>query len=49
MIAFIIILVLIVVAAIGWASGINKMQEEYPEYKGEDFLDWDNNHTENNF
>ena len=49
MIAFIIILVLIVVAAIGWASGINKMQEEHPEYKGEDFLDWDNNHTENNF
>jgi Tfp pilus assembly protein PilO len=49
MIPFIIILVLIVVTAIGWASGINKMQEENPEYKGEDFLDWDNNHTENNF
>lgn len=31
-----------------WVSGINKMKEEHPEYKGEDFLEWDDNkiHTE---
>lgn len=49
MIPFIIILVLIAVASIGLASGVNKMHEEHPEYKADDFLDWDNNHTENNF
>ena len=29
-----------------WVKGINYMKENHPEYKGDDFLDWDNNHTE---
>lgn len=49
MIAFIIILVLIGVASVGLASGIQNMHEEHTDYKGEDFLDWDSNHTENDF
>ena len=24
-----------------WASGIDDMKEKHPDYKGEDFLDWD--------
>lgn len=32
-----------------WANGIHKMDENHPDYKGDDFLDWDNNHTENEF
>ena len=31
-----------------WVRGIDKMMSEHPDYKGEDFLDWDDdkNHTE---
>ena len=36
-----------------WVSGIDYMRENHPDYKGEDFLnwdgennDWDNTHTE---
>jgi hypothetical protein len=31
-----------------WVKGINYMQDKHPDYKGEDFLDWDDdkNHTE---
>ena len=36
-----------------WVSGIDYMRENHPDYKGEDFLnwdgennDWDNIHTE---
>lgn len=28
-----------------WANGIDKMKNEHPNYKGEDFLDWDDNHN----
>lgn len=24
-----------------WATGIEKMNKNYPKYKGEDFLNWD--------
>jgi hypothetical protein len=47
----IIIFILIVVASvvsIAFTSGIHKMNEEHPEYKGEDFLDWET-HTEDKF
>lgn len=30
-----------------WVSGIDNMKNNHPDYKGGDFLDWDNNHTEN--
>jgi hypothetical protein len=31
-----------------WVSGIDNMKEKHPDYKGHDFLDWndDDNHTE---
>ena len=34
-----------------WVRGISNMKEKYPDYKGEDFLDWDDDkaHTEGNF
>ena len=31
-----------------WVSGIDNMKKKHPDYKGGDFLDWDENknHTE---
>lgn len=31
--------------AILWVRGIDNMKEKHPDYKGEDFLDWDDNKT----
>lgn len=48
---FFMMFVITAVISIAWASGIHKMHKEHPEYKGEDFLDWDDDkvHTENDF
>ena len=37
------------VISILWVRNIDKMMTENPDYKGEDFLDWDDDktHTEN--
>ena len=34
-----------------WVRGIDDMKENHPEYKGDDFLNWneDNNHYEGDF
>jgi len=35
-----------------WVRGIDNMKENHPEYKGDDFLHWDNNndsHYEGDF
>ncbi len=34
-----------------WVEGIDYMQKNHPDYKGEDFLNWDDNktHTEGDF
>ena len=34
-----------------WVRGIDYMKKNHPDYKGGDFLDWDDNknHTEGNF
>ena len=34
-----------------WVKGIDYMIENHPDYKGEDFLNWDDNknHTEGDF
>lgn len=34
-----------------WVRSIDNMKENYPDYKGEDFLEWDDNktHTEGEF
>jgi hypothetical protein len=38
---FILILALSGTIAWLWAGGIDYMQKFHPDYKGEDFLDWD--------
>ncbi len=44
-----IISVVVGVLVFCWVDGIDYMKENHPDYKGEDFLDWDDNkqHTEN--
>lgn len=49
-----IILIPAIIIAIVWAKGIVHMHENHPDYKGEDFLDWEHpdwddnkSHTEN--
>jgi len=34
-----------------WVKGIDNMKKNYPDYKGEDFLNWDEdrNHYEGDF
>jgi len=51
MIIGLIIVVFTLLIAIVWVRGINHMKEKYPNYKGEDFLDWDDNkiHSEGDF
>jgi hypothetical protein len=48
-ILFGVILIFVVIVAVLWVKGIDDMKENHPDYKGEDFLDWDDNkqHTEN--
>jgi len=31
-----------------WMRGIDKMKNEHPDYKGEDFLNFENDEKENN-
>jgi len=38
---FIIIFTLCGALAWSWAGGIDYMRKKHPDYKGEDFLDWD--------
>jgi len=51
----ILMLALIILLAWAWVRGINNMNDNHPDYKGEDFLnvkgdvpwkddEWDNNH-----
>ena len=40
-VGIVIALILSAVIAVGWASGIRKMHEQHPDYKGEDFLNED--------
>jgi hypothetical protein len=39
--ALILSIILSIVIGILWANAISKMHEDYPDYKGEDFLDFD--------
>jgi hypothetical protein len=38
----------LVIICWAWATGIDNMKEKHPDYKGEDFLNWDDDkiHTE---
>jgi hypothetical protein len=51
MVVLIIIGVLTLIVSYAWAKAISDMKEKHPEYKGEDFLNWndDKNHTEGEF
>jgi len=49
MIGIVISAVVSVIVGILWVRGIDNMKEGDPDYKGEDFLDWEDNHTENDF
>lgn len=48
MIAMLIAAIISTIVGIIWVNGIINMNEKYPDYKGEDFLNWDDNkaHTE---
>jgi hypothetical protein len=39
MIQFLIIIIIAIIISMLWVSGIDYMQENYPDYKGEDFLE----------
>jgi len=36
------------VIALLWVKGIDNMKRKHPNYKGEDFLDWDKNKEDEN-
>ena len=48
MIAIVLPAIISVIVGILWVNGISNMKENHPDYKGEDFLNWDDNkaHTE---
>ncbi len=46
-----VILIITIPISFLWVRGIDNMKKNHPTYKGEDFLDWDDNkiHTEGDF
>lgn len=38
---FFFIFIFVLCISIVWVNGIDYMKKNHPEYKGEDFLDWD--------
>ena len=51
MVGLIITLIIVIPIAILWVQGIDNMKKNHPDYKGNDFLNWDENksHTEGDF
>jgi hypothetical protein len=51
LVAIIISFIVATIISIIWVRGIDYMRENHPDYKGEDFLNWDDNknHTEGDF
>ena len=45
LIAILIVLIITIPISILWVRGIHNMKEKHPDYKGDDFLDWDDNKT----
>jgi hypothetical protein len=50
---FIVMFVFVAILSYAWVKGISNMKENHPDYKGEEFLnwdrkndDWDKTHTE---
>ena len=50
-IGIIVTLIVVIPVAILWVRGIDNMKKNHPDYKGEDWLNWDDNkiHSEGNF
>lgn len=42
-------LVLAAIIAFFWVRGIDNMKKNYPDYKGEDFLNWNNEDIDDEF
>jgi hypothetical protein len=38
---FLLMFVIVAIISYFWVRGIDYMKENHPDYKGEDFLDWD--------
>jgi hypothetical protein len=51
LIVFLLIIPITLLISILWVRGIDNMKKNYPNYKGEDYLHWDDNksHTEDEF
>lgn len=46
---FVVILFMVLATALlswSWVKGISYMKENHPDYKGEDFLNWDGKNTD---
>jgi hypothetical protein len=41
MVGLIITLIIVIPIAILWVRGIDNMKKNHPDYKGDDFLSWD--------
>jgi hypothetical protein len=50
-VGIIITLIIVIYIAILWVRGIDNMKKNHPDYKGEDWLNWDDNkiHSEGDF
>ena len=56
-VVFLVEFIVVLTISIVWARAIDNMSKEHPDYRGEDFLNWDNKtpweddkvHTENDF
>jgi hypothetical protein len=40
-IVYLLMFIVVLVISILWVNGITNMQKNHPDYKGEDWLDWD--------
>ena len=51
MVGLIVTLIIVIPVSIMWVMGIDNMHKNHPDYKGEDWLGWDDNknHTEGDF
>ena len=48
MVRFLITLVISAIISYLWVRGIDKMKDEHPDYKGDDFLNFKDDEKENN-
>ena len=49
MVGIIISLILATIISIAWVRGIDNMKKKHPDYKGNDFLNWDKDEDDENY